>query len=77
MFTERKNEVAYYICSKLYSNFVYHTIDEEFVVQLANLFISGNWDLLPVFKAIFKSEHFMTKISLERRLKAPWNVLSI
>ncbi len=71
IFTERKNEVAYYICSKLYSNFVYHTIDEEFVVQLANLFISGNWDLLPVFKAIFKSEHFYDENIIGAQIKSP------
>lgn len=41
------------------------------MVQLANLFISGNWDLLPVFKAIFKSEHFYDENIIGAQIKSP------
>lgn len=71
IFTERKNQVAFYICSKLYAHFVYHNYDEEFVVELANLFIASNWELLPVFKAIFKSDHFFNEEFIGANIKSP------
>ncbi|MFZ1704196.1 MAG: DUF1800 domain-containing protein [Saprospiraceae bacterium] len=71
IFTERKNQVAYYICSKLYAHFVYQKPDEEFVVALANLFISSNWELLPVMKAIFQSEHFFNDEFIGANIKSP------
>ncbi|MBK7525960.1 MAG: DUF1800 family protein [Saprospiraceae bacterium] len=35
------------------------------------IFISGNWDLLPVFKAIFKSEHFYDENIIGAQIKSP------
>lgn len=71
IFTERQNEVAFYICKKLYLNFVNHTPDTEFVTELAKLFISSNWELLPVFKAIFKSDHFFNEEFIGAQVKSP------
>ncbi|MBK8699078.1 MAG: DUF1800 domain-containing protein [Saprospiraceae bacterium] len=71
IFTERKAQVAEYICGKLYRHFVQKNIDAEFVEQLATLFIQSNWELLPVLKALFKSEHFYSKEFIGAIIKSP------
>ena len=71
IFTERKNQVAMYICGKIYSNFVYHEPDQEFVVALANIFLANNWELLPVFRAIFQSDHFFSDEIIGSGIKSP------
>lgn len=71
IFTERKNQVAYYICNKLYTSFIQQVPDAEFVTALANLFIESNWELLPVFKALFKSDHFFNDEFIGAIVKSP------
>lgn len=71
IFTERQNQVAYHICNKLYTNFVCHTPDVEFVTELSKLFIQSNWELLPVFRAIFKSDHFYNEEFIGAIIKSP------
>jgi len=44
--------------SKIYKEFVYEEIDEDIVEELADCFITNNWELAPVLKMLFKSEHF-------------------
>lgn len=75
IFTERKNQVAYYICQKIYKNFVYHTPDQQFITELSNVFIQSNWELLPVFKALFKSEHFFEDALIGSIIKSPLECL--
>lgn len=71
IFTDRKNEVAYYICYKLYTHFVYHEPDNEFISSLATLFINENWELLPVFRAMFRSDHFFDDALIGAQIKSP------
>lgn len=71
IFTERQNQVAYYICHKLYIYFINHQPDNEFVTELSKLFIQSNWELLPVFKAIFKSDHFFNEEFIGALVKSP------
>lgn len=58
IFTLRKKEVANYICEKIYKYFVYNEVDKEVTSAMADLFIESNWELAPVVKALFRSEHF-------------------
>ena len=57
-----KNEVAEYVCRKIYRWLVYYKIDaqtEENVIQpLAEIFRTNNYEILPVLEALLKSEHF-------------------
>lgn len=71
IFTERQNQVAYYICKKLYIQFVHHTPEPEFVTELSQLFIASEWELLPVFKALFKSSHFFEEKFIGAIVKSP------
>lgn len=69
------NEVALYICRRLYNFFVYHEIDEatesNVIVPLAEIFRNGNYEILPVLKALFKSEHFYDSANRGAVIKNP------
>lgn len=57
-----KNEVAEFLCRKLYRWFVYYNIDattEANVIQpLAQIFRSNGYEIKPVVEALLKSTHF-------------------
>ena len=62
MLFSNQQEVAKFICRKLYRFFIYYTIDStvetNVIAPLAQIFINNNWDIVPVLKTLFKSEHF-------------------
>jgi uncharacterized protein (DUF1800 family) len=70
-----RNEVAEFICRKLYRFFVYYEIDsatETNVIQpLAAIFRSNNYDIVPVLSALFKSEHFFDFLNRSCIIKSP------
>ncbi len=71
LFEERSNEIAYFMCEKIYKHFVGPNVDETIVQQLADLFISNNWELMPVYKALFASEHFFDQANMATIVKSP------
>lgn len=70
-----KNDVALHFCRKLYKFFVYYEIDEtvetNVIVPLANLFRTGNYEILPVLQALFSSEHFFDSDTYGSMIKSP------
>lgn len=58
LFEERGELIAKYICTKLYRDFVNPIENPEIVDQLAATFLSNNFELEPVFRQLFTSEHF-------------------
>ena len=56
------NEVAPFICRKIYRFFVYHEIDaatEANVIQpMAEIFRNNDYEILPVMDALIRSQHF-------------------
>jgi uncharacterized protein (DUF1800 family) len=57
-----KEEVAMYICRRIYRFFVYYEIDEmietEIIKPLAVIFRQANYAIKPVLSALFSSAHF-------------------
>lgn len=70
-----KDDAALYLVRKLYRFFVYYTIDAatetNVIVPLANLFKSGGWQIKPVLKKLFESEHFYDVVSQGCNIKNP------
>lgn len=70
-----QNELALYICRKLYRFFVYYDIDAtaeaEVIVPLANLFRQNNYEIKPVLLALFRSEHFFDVLNRACMIKSP------
>lgn len=75
LFTERAQEIATHICGKLYRNFVHPEVDEAIVAGLAQTFLDNNFDLVPVYRQLFKSEHFFDEYNISTVTKSPLDVL--
>ncbi|MBK9247358.1 MAG: DUF1800 family protein [Ignavibacteria bacterium] len=58
LFEERAEQIAVYICKKLYSEFIGDEPDKNIVHELASTFKSNNWELKPVLRELLGSEAF-------------------
>jgi uncharacterized protein (DUF1800 family) len=74
-----KDEVAMFICRKLYRFFVYYDIDvateANVITPLANIFRQNNYELKPVLEALFRSEHFFDVLNRGCVIKSPLDFL--
>jgi uncharacterized protein (DUF1800 family) len=70
-----QDEVAKFICRKLYRHFVYYDIDatteSEVITPLADIFRQNNYDVKPVLKALFMSQHFFDAANKGCMIKSP------
>jgi len=68
-------ETALHICRRLYRFFVYYEIDQatetNVIVPLAAIFRSSNYEIKPVLKALFSSEHFFDPVNRACLIKGP------
>ena len=71
LFTQRTNEVATFICAKLYTYFVSTTCSETIVAQMAQTFIANNFEIAPVLRQLFKSQHFFDMEAIGAIIKSP------
>ncbi len=79
LFTARSNEIAVNICRKLYTYFVSPAVDQviedNIITPLAQTFIDNNWELAPVLKQLFKSEHFFDERAVGVIVKSPFDLI--
>ncbi|MEM0994241.1 MAG: DUF1800 domain-containing protein [Bacteroidota bacterium] len=71
LFEERSSEIAHFICSKLYRFFVSPTTDEEIVTQMAATFLANDFEIAPVLRQLFQSEHFFDDKIIGIQIKSP------
>lgn len=75
MIFNKSQVVSQYICRRLYRFFVYYDIDDNIetnvIVPLAQTFVNENWNILPVLKQLFKSEHFFDMANRGVYIKSP------
>jgi uncharacterized protein (DUF1800 family) len=73
-----KNEVAEYLCRKLYRWFVYYRIDaqteQNIIKPLAAIFRANNYELKPVVEALLKSDHFFEAAQSGCYIKTPIDI---
>ena len=69
------NDVAQYICRRLYRWFVYYDIDAateaNVITPLAQIFRNNNYEIKPVLNALLKSEHFFDVLNQGCQIKSP------
>jgi uncharacterized protein (DUF1800 family) len=72
-------EVAKYICRRIYRWFVYYDIDSSvetnIITPLADLFRSGNYEIKPVLDKLLKSEHFFDVLAKGCQIKSPVDLI--
>ena len=68
-------EVAKYVCRRVYRWFVYYdidaTVEANVINPLADLFRTSNYEIKPVLSALLKSEHFFDSLSKGCQIKSP------
>ncbi len=71
----QKDEVARFICRKLYRWFVYYAIDEvveaNVIEPMAQVLIANDYHIKPAIEALLRSEHFFDSINLGPMIKHP------
>jgi len=78
IFNQKADEIAFFICRKLYEFYVFGDIEQiedtasvkGFIEQLANVF-KQNWEITDVLKALFKSRHFYDPGVIGAQIKSP------
>ncbi|MBX7216909.1 MAG: DUF1800 domain-containing protein [Candidatus Kapabacteria bacterium] len=58
IFTERAEQVAWFICQKFYTTFVRCQPDTRVIEAMAALLQQHDWQAEPVLRALFSSQHF-------------------
>ena len=71
IFEQRSEQIAHFICSRLYRYFVWETPNEEVVSQMMEVFITNSFEIAPVVESILASEHFFTSDVIGGRFKSP------
>jgi uncharacterized protein (DUF1800 family) len=71
IFSERADQVAKFVCGKLYRAFVYDILDPVIVTQMADTLRSNNWEIRPVIELLLKSAHFFDDTNIGDLEKSP------
>jgi len=71
IFSERSDQVAKFICAKIYRAFVYDIPDPVVVTAMAETFRSSNWELAPVIRELLRSAHFFDLTNIGALDKSP------
>jgi len=74
IFAERAHEVSHFIADKIYRHYVHREPTPSVVNGLAQTFRDNNWELMPMLKQLFKSEHFFEEELFSTKLKSPIEV---
>ncbi|MFP4369972.1 MAG: DUF1800 domain-containing protein [Bacteroidota bacterium] len=74
LFEERPEPIAGFICEKIYKYFVYSdpgAVDFDIVGEMAQTFINNDFELKPVFRQLFTSQHFFSEDIIGGQIKTP------
>ncbi len=74
IFDQKPNEVAWFICNKLYVFFVSAEPNNSAIQQLADYCISVNFNIADVLKNLLSSAHFYEERFMGARIKSPIEV---
>lgn len=79
LFQQRSNEIAQFICRKLYEFFVHPDSKDlagnaqSIIDGMATTFVSNNFELAPVLSQLFKSQHFFDEEAIGVIIKSPFD----
>lgn len=79
LFLEKGTLIANYICEKLYKFFVSPTVDamvrQDIIQPLAQTLVAEDFNMVPMLKQLFKSEHFYDERALGVVIKSPLDLV--
>lgn len=71
LFDQRSNEIAEYLCTKLYRFFVSNNPDQDVIQAMKTTYLNNNFEIVPVLKQLFKSNHFFNENIIGVQVKSP------
>ncbi len=71
LFEERADEIAELICTKFYKQFVAPQVEESILVGMKETFKTNNFNIAPVLRQLFQSEHFFDAANIGVVIKSP------
>ncbi len=75
----QREEVARFICRKIYRFFLYYkidaTVEADIIEPLAQIFRDNNYEIRPVMEALLKSEHFFDAYNKGCFIKTPLDLV--
>ncbi|MEM8927124.1 MAG: DUF1800 domain-containing protein [Bacteroidota bacterium] len=75
LFNERADQIAFFICKKLYLYFVHPDAlaaeAQPIINGMAATFVANNFELAPVLRQLFASEHFFDETAIGVIIKSP------
>lgn len=80
LFAQRDNEIAQFICGKLYAFFVHPDINDDagnaqtIISGMAGTMVANNFEIAPVLSQLFKSEHFFDEEAIGVIIKSPFDM---
>ncbi|MEO1484645.1 MAG: DUF1800 domain-containing protein [Bacteroidota bacterium] len=80
LFTQRPNEIATFICQKLYEYFVHPDSNDDagnaqaIISGMATTFLANNFEIAPVLRQLFKSQHFFDEDAIGVIIKSPFDL---
>ncbi|WP_124979337.1 DUF1800 domain-containing protein [Nonlabens xiamenensis] len=78
LFAVRPMEISTHIVKKIYRAFVSPELPSSVIIdQLAATFRNANWEIAPVLRQLFKSQHFFDEAALSTIIKDPIDCFAI
>ncbi|WP_036381844.1 DUF1800 family protein [Muricauda sp. MAR_2010_75] len=81
LFNERANEIAGFICMKLYEYYVHPDSSgeeggnaQDIIAGMAQTFIANNFEIAPVIRQLLKSQHFFDDTAIGVIIKSPFDL---
>ena len=80
LFAQRPNEIAQFICGKLYAFFVHPDISDDagnaqtIINGMAGTMVANNFEIAPVLSQLFRSEHFFDEEAIGVIIKSPFDM---
>ncbi|MEM6336578.1 MAG: DUF1800 domain-containing protein [Bacteroidota bacterium] len=71
IFEERPQEIARFVCAKLYRHFVYAHPKQPVLDALAEAFVASGFEIAPLLRMILKSAHFFDEAFIGAKIKSP------
>ena len=75
LFEEKKDLIAEFICTKIYRYFVSPQVEVSIVNDMARTLKQNEFEILPVLKQLFKSEHFFDSVNSNVLIKSPADLM--
>ena len=75
LFEEKSDLISKFIVRKLYKHFISPDVNEAIVDELALYFVNNNFELEPLYRKLFKSEHFFNSYSSNVLIKSPVDLM--